>query len=178
MAETTTVNFAWTKPDPGASANTWGATLNATTDKIDAVAWAAQQAGVPVGTMVMFGGAAAPTNWMLCNGASLNTATYAALFAVIGYAFGGSGVNFNLPNLTQKFPIGAGPNPLGQSGGAFAVALSIANMPAHNHPASQDAHAHYVDNHTHTASQAAHNHGDAGHTHGASAWQDFAHSRK
>ena len=29
MAETTTANNGWTMPDPGASANTWGATLNA-----------------------------------------------------------------------------------------------------------------------------------------------------
>jgi hypothetical protein len=36
MAETLTANFGWTMPDPGASANTWGATLNKTTQAIDA----------------------------------------------------------------------------------------------------------------------------------------------
>lgn len=42
MAETLTVNYSWTKPDPGASANTWGATLNADLDKIDAKVFANQ----------------------------------------------------------------------------------------------------------------------------------------
>ena len=46
VAETTTANFGWTMPDPGASANTWGATLNATTQKVDAQVFANQQAGV------------------------------------------------------------------------------------------------------------------------------------
>ena len=39
MAETQTLNYQWTMPDPGGSANTWGATLNATTQKIDAALW-------------------------------------------------------------------------------------------------------------------------------------------
>ena len=44
VAETLTANYGWTKPDPGASANTWGDTLNKTTDKIDAQAFVNQQA--------------------------------------------------------------------------------------------------------------------------------------
>jgi hypothetical protein len=44
LAETLTPNFGWTKPDPGASANTWGTTLNATTDKIDAQVFVNQTA--------------------------------------------------------------------------------------------------------------------------------------
>ena len=172
MAETTTAKFAWTKPDPGASANTWGQTLNATTDKIDAQVYAIQQAGVPIGTVIMFAGGTAPTNWLLCQGQSLDTTTYAALYAIIGYAFGGSGANFNLPNLTQKFPIGAGPNVNGSSGGTFAVALGTANLPAHNHPAYQDAHNHgaWQDGHNHAITTGGHAHGisTGGHSHSIS----------
>lgn len=169
MAETTTAKFAWTKPDPGASANTWGQTLNATTDKIDAQVYANQQASVPIGTVTMFAGEAAPTNWLLCQGQSLDTTTYASLFAVIAYAFGGSGTNFNLPNLVGRFPLGAGPNVNGSSGGTFEVALTTANLPAHSHPASQDAHNHYTwqDAHNHAITTGGHSHGIAtgGHSH-------------
>jgi hypothetical protein len=35
VANTITANYSWTMPDPGGSANTWGNTLNATTQAID-----------------------------------------------------------------------------------------------------------------------------------------------
>jgi microcystin-dependent protein len=169
MAETTTVNYGWTKPDPGASANTWGTTLNATTDKVDAQVFANQQAGVPIGAVVMFAGAAAPANWILCQGQALSTTTYAALFAVIGYAFGGGGAAFNLPNLVQRFPLGAGPNPVGQAGGNFSVALASANLPPHAHTIQDPQHYHTITDqaHGHGVNQWAHNHAIAtgGHQH-------------
>lgn len=43
------------------------------------------------------------TDWVYCNGQSLDTTNYADLFAVIGYAFGGSGASFNVPDLRGKF---------------------------------------------------------------------------
>jgi microcystin-dependent protein len=101
----------------------------------------------------MFGGATAPSNWIICDGSSLSTTgTYAALFAVLGYTYGGSSGNFNLPNLQAQFPLGVGPsNPLGQSGGSFSVSIAIGNMPAHAHPITDVAH-------SHGASQGGHNH--------------------
>jgi microcystin-dependent protein len=63
-------------------------------------------AGPPIGSITMFGGATAPFGWLLCNGAGVSTTTYANLFAVIGYNFGGSGATFNLPNLFNVFPRG------------------------------------------------------------------------
>lgn len=45
-----------------------------------------------------------PTNdlgWLLLNGASLSTTTYATLFAKYGYTFGGSGASFSLPDFTD-----------------------------------------------------------------------------
>jgi microcystin-dependent protein len=167
VAETLTANYGWTKPDPGASPNTWGATQNASLDKVDAQVFVNQQGLTPIGVITMFGGATAPDNWLLCNGQSLSTAApYDKLFAAIGYAFGGSGANFNLPNLVQKFPLGAGTsNPLGSGGGAFPVTLATANLPVHAHPITDVGH-------THGASQPAHVHPDPGHTHGVSASQD------
>ena len=60
-----------------------------------------------VGEIRMWGGNAAPNaNWMLCRGQSLNSTTYAALYAVIGHTFGGSGSTFLLPNMDLLYPAG------------------------------------------------------------------------
>ena len=69
--------------------------------------WSGGSAGiVPVGALMPYGGSAAPTDWLLCDGSSMSTTTYAALFAVIGYTYGGSGANFNLPDLRGRTAFG------------------------------------------------------------------------
>ena len=161
---TTTAKYGWQMPDPGGSANTWGNTLNATTQAIDQQVYTNAQAGVQIGTVTMFAGATPPTNWLTCDGSSLaTTGTYAALFAVIQYTYGGSGANFNLPNLQGKFLLGAGPNnALGSAGGSFTYTIGTGNLPAHAHPIVDVAHNHGVN-------QWAHSHGDGGgHAHSAS----------
>ena len=56
---------------------------------------------VPIGSIQLFANLTTyPTSWILCNGGSLVTSVYPALFAAIGYSYGGSGVNFTLPNIT------------------------------------------------------------------------------
>lgn len=62
----------------------------------------------PVGSMIMFAGNEAPTGWLLCNGASVSTATYAELFTAIGYNYGGSGGSFSLPDMRSAAPRGVG----------------------------------------------------------------------
>ena len=174
MAESSTANLGWTKPDPGASANTWGTTLNGTTDKIDAAMFALQQAQMPIGSIVMWAGATAPVNWLICDGRALVITAYQALYNVCQTAFNVTGVapgSFNLPNLQQKFAIGAGPNPLGTSGGAFSVTLGPTNLPAHAHTIADPQHYHTITDqaHGHGFNQWSHNHGDYGHGHGVSA---------
>ena len=51
----------------------------------------------------------APSGWLACNGASCATVgTYAALFSVIGYLYGGSGATFNIPDFQGAFLRGFG----------------------------------------------------------------------
>lgn len=58
----------------------------------------------PVGTMLDYAGTTAPTGYLMCDGQSLSTTgTYAALFAVLGYAYGGSGASFNIPDFRGRF---------------------------------------------------------------------------
>lgn len=63
---------------------------------------------LPPGMTVPYGGASAPTGWLLCNGAAVSRTTYSALFAAIGTAYGvGDGSStFNLPDLRGKVPVG------------------------------------------------------------------------
>lgn len=63
-------------------------------------------AAAPTGIIAAFGGAVAPAGWLLCDGAAVSTTTYAGLFAVLQYTFGGAGSTFNMPDLRQRFPLG------------------------------------------------------------------------
>lgn len=49
MSDTFTLNYGWTKPDPGASDDTWGDKLNANLDAIDAQLGSVAVAGGPQG---------------------------------------------------------------------------------------------------------------------------------
>jgi microcystin-dependent protein len=101
---------------------------------------------IPSGAITAYGGASAPTGWLLCNGASQPTASYPALHAVIGYTYGGSGANFNLPNLQQRFPLGKAASGTGATLGGTGGAID------HTHTSA--AHTHTIASHAHTLSNA------------------------
>lgn len=67
-------------------------------------------ADAPIGAILAFGGSSAPAGWLLCQGQAISRTTYAALFAVIGTAFGaGDGsTTFNVPDLRESTIKGAG----------------------------------------------------------------------
>lgn len=124
-------------------------TTQVATTAFVAAAVAAQPVGgfVPIGGYLPFAGSAAPTGYLLCDGASYTTAAQAALFAVIGYTYGGSGANFNVPNLKGRIPVGrdaadASFDVLGETGGAKTHALSIAELATHTHV--QNSHTHSI----------------------------------
>lgn len=61
---------------------------------------------VPVGTVIWWAddNSTPPTNYLKCDGSSLLTANYSALYAIIGTHFGSAdGSHFNLPDLRGVF---------------------------------------------------------------------------
>lgn len=113
---------------------------------------------IPVGLIMMWGAAIAPANgkWLICDGSPLQTASYPELFAVIGYAWGGSGGTFNAPNLSGRVAVGvSATHAMATTGGS-----EDASLPAHTHPMP----------HSHGDTAAAdtnHQHAGVDHLHGA-----------
>lgn len=68
------------------------------------------QPPIPVGVMHEYGGATAPTGYLLCDGTAVSRATYAPLFAIISttYGTGDGSTTFNVPDLRGRMPMGAG----------------------------------------------------------------------
>lgn len=95
---------------------------------------------LPPGSIIPYGGSnisVLTPQWLLCDGASYATGTYPNLYAVLGFTFGGNGAGiFNVPDLRQKFILGAGnaaPYNPGASGGQPSVTLTVENLPDHEH---------------------------------------------
>jgi microcystin-dependent protein len=101
-----------------------------------------QNNSIPTGGLMMWPTASAPSGYLLCNGTAVSRTTYAALFAIIGTTFGigDNSTTFNLPNYTNRLPVGAG--------GLYAAAAT---------GGSKDS---VVVSHTHTATVT-----DPGHSH-------------
>lgn len=109
--------------------------------------------GAPSGSILIWPSDTPPAGWKICDGSSLDVSSFADLFAVIGYQFGGSGSEFNLPNLQQKIPVGVSSNTgysLGDEGGQESETvnftpqgtvldhtLSVSEMPSHSHSNGQ-----------------------------------------
>lgn len=105
--------------------------------------------GVNTGIVVPWGSASIPSGFLLCDGTSYSTTTYAALFAVIAYTYGGSGASFLVPDLRDRTICGVssanskalaqaiGANtvtPTGNiAGSTGATTLTTAQIPSHTH---------------------------------------------
>jgi microcystin-dependent protein len=60
-----------------------------------------------IGQVIMVARTSLPSaNWLWCDGSSYSTSQYATLFSIIGYTYGGSGGNFNVPNFLGKSAVG------------------------------------------------------------------------
>jgi len=88
-----------------------------------------------------FGFAPEPDGWIPCDGRALSVQVYTALYAVIGNIYGGNSQNFNVPNLQGCVPMGSGigtysgaiPQDVGSRSGQETVALTMNQLPSHNH---------------------------------------------
>ena len=83
---------------------------NAQNDELKRIAGGTLYDESPVGVIIPYGGTAIPTGWLLCDGRAVSRTIYAGLFAVIGTAYGaGDGsTTFNIPDLREAVPKGAG----------------------------------------------------------------------
>lgn len=113
-----------------------------------------RRAGILPGEIRLYGAAAAPFGWLLCDGTAYNAATdasYQALYDVIGNTFGGTdNTDFQVPDLRGRSPIGVGTGdateatawtlgekPTSGVGGEEKHAQTVAEMAQHgNHSSS------------------------------------------
>lgn len=94
----------------------------------------------PTGIILMYGGAAAPSGFLLCDGSAVSRTTYAALFVAISTTFGvgDNSTTFNVPDLRHRAPIGAGSvHALGANDGV----AEASRTPNHVHAETPHAHA-------------------------------------
>jgi len=94
-------------------------------------------AGVPSGSVFCMAVASVPSSYLECNGAAVSRTTYAALFAVIGTAYGsGDGSStFNIPDLRGEFIRGFD-NGRGVDSGRNIASSQSAQNASHNHSIS------------------------------------------
>ena len=74
--------------------------MSALTPRIDTV-----EANTPAGVMYDYAGTAAPSGFMMCDGAAISRVTYAGLFAALGtsYGVGDGSTTFNIPDFRGRF---------------------------------------------------------------------------
>lgn len=105
----------------------------------------------PVGTILEYAGASAPTGYLLCDGSAVSRTAYAALYTLIGttYGAGDGSTTFNLPDRRGRVGVGVGTatgaagatnHTLAQAAGEETHVLTQAEMPSHTH--TQNPHSH------------------------------------
>ena len=122
---------------------------------------------IPIGGIIMWSGAGVtlPSNWKLCDGSTYGSITTPDLR---GRFVLSSGQGSGLTNRTT-----------GQTGGAETVALTVAQMPSHNHggstTSSDDSN---NGKHTHEISDPGHSHQQSSQTHGGEYGHSWFRSRR
>jgi len=117
----------------------------------------ASVAGTPIGSVTMWAGATTslPSGWIMCDGSSYSTTgTYAGLFAVVGYRYGGSAGTFYVPKLNASYiPIGTSTLNADASRQTATPSITVTTS---NFAST---------GHSHTYNFTLNNHASTGHTH-------------
>jgi microcystin-dependent protein len=102
---------------------------------------------MPPGVILPYGGASAPSGWLLCYGQTVSQTTYADLYAIIGHTYGADpgGGNFILPDMRGSIPLGKD-----NMGGASANRITSAAADTVGLRGGNEAHTHTGANHQHT----------------------------
>jgi microcystin-dependent protein len=118
---------------------------------------------LPVGTIWQYAGQAVPPGWAFCDGSPHSTTdpNYAALFAAIGYLYGGAGDSFNLPDMRGRTPVGVSPADAAWARVGVANPMSQRNGQLLVHTHGMKSHWHDMKNHVHYDSIQT----EAGHVH-------------
>lgn len=130
--------MAWTAP------STWVAGATLTAAQLNAQLRDNLLAVTPAGSLVAYAGAAAPSGWLMCDGAAISRTTYASLFAVTSttYGVGNGSTTFNLPDMRGRSPIGSGTGvgltarALNAQVGTETHQIITSEMPSHAHTAT------------------------------------------
>jgi microcystin-dependent protein len=115
----------------------------------------------PPGVVMPYGGASAPTSWLMCDGSAVSRSTYATLYSIIGtnYGTGNGTTTFNLPDMRGRFPFGkAASGTTGITlGGSFGALDHTHTIPDHSHSSPVHSHTGTTDSdgdHSHAINQA------------------------
>jgi microcystin-dependent protein len=75
----------------------------------------------PTGAIIAFAGQSSPTGWVICDGTSYDSTVplYQSLYAVIAQNYGGTGTNFNVPDMRTRTIFGASLPSYGSNLGQF-----------------------------------------------------------
>jgi microcystin-dependent protein len=106
--------------------------------------------GMPTGAIMPYAVTAAPSGYLLCDGAAVSRSTYSALFTVVSslYGNGDGSSTFNVPDLRGRFMAGYNAATsrltsvssdmvdgalIANTGGIQAVTITEAQLPSHTH---------------------------------------------
>jgi len=130
------ISDAYSTANPVTGVNFWDLMVSKGDDGSDA--------DMPIGSIIMWAGAAAPDDsWLLCDGTTYAVSgQYTPLYDLIGYTYGGiSPGNFGVPDMRSRFVAGRDVGDvnddwatnLGDTGGESMVELGDGQMPSHTH---------------------------------------------